>query len=82
MRGNKSGKIYKAICTAKGKLEYAFVPVYLDEMNQTFSKISQANFDLIGLKEKIETEMNDILQKQLKRIDVIPPDQSPPAENP
>jgi hypothetical protein len=58
-RGKNTGKIYKLIAAAKGKLEHAFRPTSLEEIRQTAADIKQANYEFLELKKKIDAELLD-----------------------
>jgi hypothetical protein len=82
VKGKTTGTIYKSLITAKGQLQYGFVPVDIKEIEKVASDIRAIIGEFIDLNTKITAEMNHILAQRLKRLGVIPDDQSPPSENP
>jgi len=81
MKGKITGKVYKSLATAKGQLQYDFVPISIESYKHTATLISDAITKFLELRTKIDREIHELLQAQLKRIGAIPQDQNPPDEN-
>ena len=77
----KTGKVHKALATARGALKYEIIPASIENMERTAKRITDANIEFSALEEEIAAEMTELGQKQLGHMIESHRDQNPSDEN-